>query len=77
MIKTIPKKKKGKKANGLCKRVSQWEFALWLRKLKQGLFINLKGWDGEGDGREVQKGGDICIPMAVSCCGLTGNNKIL
>ena len=22
---------------------------------------------GEGDGREVQKGGDICIPMADSC----------
>ena len=21
----------------------------------------------EGDGREVQKGGDICIPMADSC----------
>ena len=46
------------------KRESQWEFAVWLRKLKQGLFINLEGWDGEGDGREVQKGGDICIPMA-------------
>ena len=24
------------------------------------------GW-GRGDGREVQKGGDICIPMADSC----------
>ena len=23
--------------------------------------------DGEGDGREVQEGGDICIPMADSC----------
>ena len=23
------------------------------------------GW--EGDGREVQKGGDICIPVADSC----------
>ena len=42
---------------------SQWEFAIWLRKLKQGLCINLEGWDGEGDGREVQKGEDICIPM--------------
>jgi len=30
------------------------------------LFINLEGWDGEGDGREFQKGGDICIPMADS-----------
>ena len=36
---------------------SQREFAVWLRKLKQGLCINLEGWDGEGDGREVQKGG--------------------
>ena len=40
---------------------------LCLRKLKQGLCINLERWDGEGDGREVQKGGDLCIPMADSC----------
>ena len=46
---------------------SQQEFAVWLRKLKQGLCVNLEGWDGAGDGREVQKGGDICIPMAYSC----------
>ena len=25
----------------------QWEFAVWLRKLKWGLCISLKGWDGE------------------------------
>ena len=48
----------------ICKRDSQQEFVVWLRKLKQGLCINLEEWDGEGDGREVQKGGDICIPMA-------------
>ena len=46
---------------------SQREFAVWLSKHKQGLCINLEGWDGAGDGREVQKGGDICIPMADSC----------
>ena len=46
---------------------SQWEFAVWLRKLKQELCINLEEWDGTGDGREFQKGGDICIPMADSC----------
>ena len=51
----------------ICKIDSQQEFAVWLRKLKQGLCINLERWDGEGDGREVQKGGDICIPMAGSC----------
>ena len=48
----------------LCKIDSQWEFAVYLRKLKQGLCINLEGWDREGNGREVQKGGGICIPMA-------------
>ena len=31
------------------------------------LCINLEGWDGEGDEREVQKGGDVCICMAGSC----------
>ena len=40
---------------------SQWEFAVWLRKVKQGLCINLERWDGEGDRREVQKGGNIYI----------------
>ena len=46
---------------------SQWEFVVWLRKHKQGLCINLEGWNGEEDGREAQKEGDICIPMADSC----------
>ena len=51
----------------ICKIDSQWEFAVCLRKLKQGLYFNLEGWDGEGDGREAQKGGDIRIPMADLC----------
>ena len=51
----------------ICKIDSQWEFAIWHRKLKQGLCINLEGWDGEGEGRELQKGGDLYIPMADSC----------
>ena len=46
---------------------SQREFAVWLRKLKQGLCINLEGWNGEGVEREFKKGGDICLPMADSC----------
>ena len=50
-----------------CKIDSQWDFAVRIRKLKQGLCINLEGWDGEGDGKEAQKEGDICIPMADSC----------
>ena len=61
----------------MCKINSQREFAVWLRKLKQGLCINLEVWDGVGDGREVQKGGCICIPMTLSCGGVTENNKIL
>ena len=32
----------------ICKIDSQQEFAIWLRKLKQGLCVNLEGWDGEG-----------------------------
>ena len=51
----------------MCEVDSQWEFAVWLRKLKQVLCINLGGRDGEGDKREVQKGRDICIPTADSC----------
>ena len=41
----------------ICKIDSQGEFAVWLRKLKQGLYINLDEWDVEGNGREGQKGG--------------------
>ena len=61
----------------ICKVDSQGEFAVWLRKLKQGLCINLVGWDGEGDGREVQKGEDICIPMADSCWCVAETSTIL
>ena len=42
---------------------SQWEFAGWLRKLRQRIYINLEGWHWKGDGKR----GDICIPMADSC----------
>ena len=41
----------------ICKIDSQREFAIWLRKLKQGLCINLEGWDGVGDGREFKREG--------------------
>ena len=47
----------------VCKIDSQQKFAVYLRKLKQGLCISLEGRDGKGDGREGQKGGDICIPL--------------
>ena len=51
----------------ICKIDSQWEFAACLRKLKQQLCINLEGWEAEGDGKEVQEGGDIGVPMVDSC----------
>ena len=33
----------------ICKIDSQWEFAVCLRELIQGLCINLEEWDGEGN----------------------------
>ena len=33
------------------------------QETQTGACINLEGCDGEGDGKEVQKGGDICILM--------------
>ena len=41
----------------ICKIDSQQELGVCLRKLKQGLCINLEEWDGEGDRWEFQKGG--------------------
>ena len=63
--------------NTICKIDSQWEFAVWLRKLRQGLCDNWERWDGEGDEVEVWEGGDMGVPMADSCWGTTENHKIL
>ena len=49
--------------NAIYKIDSQWEFAVWLRELKQGICNRLKGWME----REVQEGGDMGVPMADSC----------
>ena len=38
-----------------------------LQDTQTGACVNLERWDGEGDGREVQKGQNICIPVADSC----------
>ena len=38
----------------------------FIKRLRQGLYVNLEGWDGERDGREFQNRGDIGIPMADS-----------
>ena len=53
--------------NSICKIGNQWEFALSLRELKEGLCNNLEGCDGEGDWRGVWEGGDMGVPMADSC----------
>ena len=38
---------------------------------------NVEGWNGTGGGREVQEGGEICIPMADSCWCIVEVNTIL
>ena len=47
------------------------------QETQTGALCQPRGVGGEGDGREFQKGGDICIPMVDSCWRLTRNNKIL
>ena len=47
-----------------CKIDSQREFAVRLRKLKQGLCINLEGWGGVGrevGGSSKREGIDVCL----------------
>ena len=38
---------------------------------------DLKGWCAAGCGREVQEGGDRCIPTADSCGYMAETNTIL
>ena len=59
--------------NTICQIDSQWEFAVWLRKLKQGLCDNLEGWGG----REVWEEGYMGVPMADSCWCVTETHKNL
>ena len=41
----------------MCKIDSQRKFAVWPRKLKQELCINLEEWDVVGDGRRLKREG--------------------
>ena len=43
----------------ICKIDSQREFAVWLRKLKQGLCFNLEGWRGRETGGRFKREGYI------------------
>ena len=42
-----------------------------------GALWQAEGWGGEEDGREVQEGGDMGVPMADSCWYITETHKIL
>ena len=55
---------------------NQWEFAVWLRELRPGLCNILEGCKGVGGGREVNQGGDTCIPTADSWSCLAETNTI-
>ena len=61
----------------MCKVDSHWEFTVLLKELKLVLCDNLEEWDGVGVGREVQEGGNICIPMADSCRCMAETNTAL
>ena len=41
----------------ICKILSQREFAVCFRKLKQGLCVNLEGWDGREMGGRFKREG--------------------
>ena len=43
--------------NTTCEIDSQWEFAVWLRELKQGLCENLEGRDGREVGGRFRREG--------------------
>ena len=47
------------------------------QETQTGTLYHPRGVEGGGRWEVVQKRGDICIPMADSCWGLTENNKIL
>ena len=40
---------------------------LYISETQIGALYKPEAWNGKVDGREAQKGGDICIPMADSC----------
>ena len=45
---------------------SQWGFAVRHRELNPMLPANLEQWDGVRQ-KEVQEGGDVCVPVTDSC----------
>ena len=51
----------------ICKIDSQREFCYVAQETQTGALYQPRGMGWGGDEREVQKGEDICIPMADSC----------
>ena len=61
----------------MCKIDSQWEFAVWLRKLKQGIYINLEGWSGREMGGRFKREGIYVYLWLIHVEVWQKNNKIL
>ena len=53
----------------VCEIGSQWEFVVMMQGASSNLVLwgNIEGWGGVGGWREIQVGGDICIPISDSC----------
>ena len=62
--------------NTICKISSQWEFAIWLRELKQGLCDRLKSGMRREMGGRSRREGTWVLPMADSYWYMTENHKI-
>ena len=50
----------------VCKVDGPWDL-LYDSGNSKGLCNNLEGWDVKESRRDVQEGGDICIPVVDSC----------
>ena len=48
-----------------------------IKKQNPGLCNNLEGWDGVGNRKEVQEGGDICVLLVDSRCCVAETNIAL
>ena len=55
----------------------KWQLAVWHRELNPVLCDNEERWDGMGDGRGLQEGGEVCTCVADSCCYMAESNTIL
>ena len=59
----------------ICKIDIQWEFAVWLREVKQGICVIMRSGMVNETEERFKREGDICMPMANSFSGFTGNSK--